>query len=310
VSRYTIPLLASTLSDIAGYLNRAFTDYLIPFHFTPTRAATLLLQEGVDYTASRLLFDGNTFLGMGLIARRGYSCRMTALGVDPAARRQGVGQELVRSLLVDAKQRGEHTMWLEVISQNTAAVKLYQANGFTIQQELWGFTGNQPEQHTPAPIQLEPSHDTASPNTARHNTARHNTASPNTAQTPISLQAVDPFDVAKAITYYAPADLPWQLSGSSVMHTSPGHEAWRREGAAAIISDPSHDTIAIRGLYTEPHLQRQGQAKRLLTSLFHAFPGKTWQVPIVVPAGLAGLFQPLGMERETLQQFQMVKYLH
>lgn len=280
-----MPLLASTISEIAGYLNRAFTDYIIPFHFTPTRAASLLLQEGVDWTASRLLFDGEQFLGLGLIARRGHSCRMTALGVDPAVRRQSVGRELVHRLLFDARQRGEHKMWLEVISQNDAAVKLYQSSGFTIQQELWGFTATQPEQHMQPPVNL------------------------NTNQPRINLQAVDPFDVAKAITHHAPADLPWQLSGSNLMHTPPGHEAWQRDSAAAIISNPQHDTIAIRGLYTEPHAQRQGHAQRLLTSLFHAFPGKTWKVSIVVPVQLAGLFQPLGMQREPLQQFQMIKYL-
>lgn len=285
MSRYTIPLLASNISEVADYLNRAFTDYVIPFHFTPVSAANLLLQEGVDWTASRLLFDKDQFLGLGLIARRGHSCRMVALGVDPAARRQGVGRDLVRRLLFDARSRGEHTMWLEVISQNSAAVKLYQSSGFTIQQELWGFTGTQLEQHTPAPIHLE------------------------TARDRISLQAVDPFDVAKAITHHAPADLPWQLSGSHLMHAPPGHEAWQRAGAAAIISDPEHDAITIRGIYTEPHARRQGHAKQLLASLFHAFPGKTWKVSIIVPAPLAGLFQPLGMQRETLQQFQMVKTL-
>ena len=280
-----MPLLASTISEVAGYLNRAFTDYIIPFHFTPTGAATLLLQEGVDWAASRLLFDKEQFLALGLIARRGHTSRMVALGVDPAARRQGVGRDLVRRLLFDARQRGESKMWLEVISQNNAAVKLYQSSGFTIQQELWGFTGSQLEQHTAAPRQLE------------------------LTRPRISLQAVDPFDVAKAITHHAPTDLPWQLSGSHLMHTPPGHEAWRCNSAAAIISDPEQDAISIRGLYTEPHAQRQGHAKRLLTSLFHAFPGKTWKVSIVVPAHLAGLFQPLGMQRETLQQFQMIKYL-
>jgi len=278
-----MPLLASTVSEIANYLNRAFTDYIIPFHFTPTAAATLLLQEGVDWTASRLLFDKEQFLALGLIARRGHTSRMVALGVDPAARRQGVGRDLVRRLLFDARQRGESKMWLEVISQNEAAVKLYQSSGFTIQQELWGFRGSHLEKHTFVPKQLD--------------------------RPRISLQAVDPFDVAKAITHHAPTDLPWQLSGSHLMHAPPGHEAWRCERAAAIISDPAQDAIAIRGLYTEPHAQRQGHAQRLLTHLFHAFPGKTWKVSIVVPARLAGLFQSLGMTRETLQQFQMVKYL-
>jgi ribosomal-protein-alanine N-acetyltransferase len=78
----------------------------------------------------------------GLIARddapRGVIlCRVAAgemevltIGVDPAARRAGLGKALVAAALGAARQAGAEAAFLEVAADNAAAVALYAGLGF------------------------------------------------------------------------------------------------------------------------------------------------------------------------------------
>ena len=57
---------------------------------------------------------------------------MMNLAVDANYRRQGIGEQLVASLVDHLKQLNVHSLTLEVRSSNTSAIKLYEKNGFTI----------------------------------------------------------------------------------------------------------------------------------------------------------------------------------
>ncbi len=264
------------MTDLAGYLNQAFEGYVIPFQFTAASAANLFLQDGISLSASRLLFAGDTFVGLGLMSRRGQSSRMAALAIAPHARGQGLGKHLVEVLIQDAQARGEKVMWLEVISQNTAAVNLYKRAGFRVQRKLVGFSVSNPG--------VENVDD-------------------------VTLERVNPLEVARSIIGHMPLDYPWQLSGESLIHVSAEHQAWRCGPSAAIISNPQQETIVIRGLVTAQAKQRRGHATQLLNALFATFPDKTWKVSVIVPEQLADLFHKVGMKDETLSQLQMMKAL-
>jgi ribosomal-protein-alanine N-acetyltransferase len=54
------------------------------------------------------------------------------LAVNPAARRQGIGRNLVQRFLVHAKERNAQTAFLEVAANNTAAIALYLVCGFCL----------------------------------------------------------------------------------------------------------------------------------------------------------------------------------
>ena len=68
----------------------------------------------------------------------GYVGSQTVLGetdmmnvaVDPAFRRQGLGEKLIHSLIVQLKAAGSHCLTLEVRASNTPAIALYQKLGF------------------------------------------------------------------------------------------------------------------------------------------------------------------------------------
>jgi ribosomal protein S18 acetylase RimI-like enzyme len=59
--------------------------------------------------------------------------------VAHAARRQGVGRELMQALEREARERKRHRMTLWVVEDNTAAVALYSGMGFSVarRQRLW-----------------------------------------------------------------------------------------------------------------------------------------------------------------------------
>jgi ribosomal-protein-alanine N-acetyltransferase len=76
--------------------------------------------------------------GFGLLAEGGFIlCRAIAgeaeiltLAVKPDARRQGLGRTLVEAAAIVAAQGGAEAFFLEVASDNTAAIALYEAAGF------------------------------------------------------------------------------------------------------------------------------------------------------------------------------------
>jgi ribosomal protein S18 acetylase RimI-like enzyme len=73
------------------------------------------------------------------------------MGIIPAHRRHKLGGEMLRPLMEEARARGDTRMLLEVIEQNTPAVKLYERLGFQRVRRLVGFVGT-PE---PEPAVLE-----------------------------------------------------------------------------------------------------------------------------------------------------------
>lgn len=58
------------------------------------------------------------------------TCEMKRLYVRPSYRKRGIGDELVKVLLEDAKQKGYIKMVLDTLERLQPAIKLYQRHGF------------------------------------------------------------------------------------------------------------------------------------------------------------------------------------
>ncbi len=70
---------------------------------------------------------------MGCIALKPIGegiCEMKRLYVRPAARGNGLGQQLVEELIIFAKNAGYKTMKLDTITSLKEAIKLYRSQGF------------------------------------------------------------------------------------------------------------------------------------------------------------------------------------
>nr|WP_314075311.1 GNAT family N-acetyltransferase [uncultured Roseococcus sp.] len=89
-----------------------------------TTIATLLGLEGTF----GLRADEKGFL----LARQTLDeAEILTLAVRPDARRGGIAAKLVKTVLAGVEAAGAHSMFLEVAEDNTAAIALYAAFGFT-----------------------------------------------------------------------------------------------------------------------------------------------------------------------------------
>ncbi len=57
-------------------------------------------------------------------------CEVQNVAVDPACRRQGIGQALLTAAMEGARSRGRELITLEVRPSNSGALTLYRKNGF------------------------------------------------------------------------------------------------------------------------------------------------------------------------------------
>ena len=259
------------LDPAADVLARAFEDYFVRIPSTVDVLLNMARADSVDLTLSCVFLRDGTAVGGALIARRGWTCRLAGMAIVPEARRGGVGRAAVLHLLTQATARGDRTMFLEVIEQNTAALALYRACGFKEVRRLVGFAG-------------QPAQDATSP----------------------SLVEVDLREVAEAVTRYGLPNLPWQLSGETLAHLTPPAVAYKLDDAWIALSDPTQSVVTVRGLVVRNPEQGAGREAALLRAVMAKHPGKEeWRLSALWPEELAPVIAPAGLARSPLTQWQM-----
>ena len=259
------------LNATAEILTRAFDDYFVRIPFTRLMLLNLVRADSVDLTLSRVFVRDGTAVGAAWIARRGWTCRLAGMGVVPEARRTGVGSAAVVQLLDEAQARGDRTMVLEVIEQNTAAVKLYRIHGFETIRRLIGFAGP-----------------------------------PRVTSAAGDLVEVDLREVAEAVVRNDQPDLPWQLSGETIAQLTPPAVAYRLDDTWLAMTDPAQPAVVVRALIAHRDVQGRGRELALLRSVMAKYPGRTeWRFQPVWPEELSDAISPLGLARLPLAQWQM-----
>ena len=256
----------------AQVLYRAFEDYIVRIPFNAAMLFNLVRADSVDLSVSRVVVRNGAAVAAALIARRGWTCRLAAMGIVPEVRRTGLGRSLVLQLLDEAKTRGDRTMILEVMEQNIAAVELYHACAFETIRRLIGFAG------PPPPVD----------------------------DVPADITEVDLREVADVVTRYGLRDLPWQLSGETIAQLAPPAVGYRLNGAWIALADPAQPVVAVRALIAEPAARNLDREADLLRAVMAKYPGKTeWRFNPVWPEELADIIAPVGLPRMALTQFQM-----
>jgi GNAT superfamily N-acetyltransferase len=230
----------------------------------------MLRKDGTDLTISRVLLVDDQPCGIALIARRGWSSRLAAMGIAQEARGKGAGTWFMNTLIDEARQRGEREMVLEVIEQNEAAVRLYQKSGFLAVRRLIGFTRKGAGE--------DKKND---------------------------LEEIDLRAMSRLISQHGWSDLPWQLSSESIAQMTPPARAYRNGPAYLAVSNPAAEHVVIWSLLVEPNARGAGLGTRLLASVTANHAGKTWHVPAVFPEEFAKVFERAGFEQEKLSQWQM-----
>lgn len=264
------PASEFSIPQLADLLTRGFEGYLIPIHIDKTALLTMLRRDGIDLTESRVLIKDEEPIGVALIARRGWTSRLAAMGIVSHARSGGVGTWAMQSLIEQARDRGEKSMVLEVIEQNTAAVKLYEKVGFKTTRRLLGYKLENPQ-----------------------------------VESDDELTEIDIRELARLVAYHGLKDLPWQLSGATIMQHTPPSRAFRLNDAYCLISNPEAEHVAIWSVLVKARSRGAGLSPVLMRALFAKFPNKTWHVPALYPEEICAVFDQVGMKREEISQWQM-----
>jgi len=258
------------LSDLVKFLNSGFEGYFIPIQIEMVDFLTMLRKDGIDLTASRVLITDDQPVGIALIARRGWSSRLAAMGIAKKKRRVGAGSWFMEQLSKEACQRGEREMWLEVIEQNEPAVKLYQKSGFQTVRRLIGLIRKDAEEK-----EMD------------------------------SLQEIDLREMGRLISEHGLTNLPWQLSGESISQMNPPARAYRKGLAYVALSNPDAERVVIWSLLVEKEARGKRLGTDILKSVIAHHRGKTWHVPAIFPEEFESVFTEAGFEREELSQWQM-----
>jgi GNAT superfamily N-acetyltransferase len=266
----TVPASNYPLPHLVQFLNQGFESYFVPIQFDTAMFLNMLRKDGIDLTASRVLITEDQSCGIALIARRGWTSRLAAMGIAKEKRGKGAGSWFMEQLIEEACQRGEREMSLEVIEQNEPAVKLYQKSGFQPVRRLIGLI-----RKDAAEKELEP------------------------------LQEIDLREIGRLISQHGLADLPWQLSGESIAQMNPPARAYRKGPAYIAISNPEVEHVAIWSLLVEEVARGNGLGTDMLRSIIANYRGKSWHVPAIFPEEFENVFVRAGFEKENLSQWQM-----
>jgi GNAT superfamily N-acetyltransferase len=258
------------LPDLTQLLNLSFENYLVPVTFNLQQFLTMIRKDSVDLSASRALIVDDKPAGIALIARRGWTSRLAAMGIVQSMRGKGAGFGFMEKLIQEARERNDHDMVLEVIEQNENAVKLYQKCGFQSVRRLIGLIRKDARERKKD-----------------------------------SIEEIDLREAGGLISQHGLSDLPWQLAGETIAHMNPPARAYRNGPALVVISNPNVEHIVIWSLVVEPQARGKQLSVEMLKSVIANHPGRTWHIPAIFPEEFGRIFERAGFEKEELTQWQM-----
>jgi ribosomal-protein-alanine N-acetyltransferase len=122
-----VKLDRADLGDVAGMAAVHASSFDAPW--APDEIATLLTGPGGFGLVVREA-DADAVAGFILARAVAGEAEVLTLAVDPARRRLGIGEALVEAAAIAAAAAGAQSLFLEVASDNQAALALYRAAGF------------------------------------------------------------------------------------------------------------------------------------------------------------------------------------
>jgi len=273
-----VPATSYALDDLADLFERSFEGYVVPIRMTGDHLSRMVRSDSIDLSASLVLCLEGRPAGLILVGIRGWSLRISAMGVVSAGRGHGLGRRLMEAVIRSSESCGFHRLILEVIETNTAARTLYEHLGFESSQRLVGYeraAGDDPTDGTD------------------------------------DLKEIDPRKLAKIVEYEAPANLPWQLAAETIAAAGPPSVALRLEDKAYVMVDRVTPTDAALSTVLVPHaVRRQGWGLRMMRAVFARYPGRAWELPARSPENLApGFFERAGFRRIEIAQLEMIRPL-
>ena len=267
------PATDFSLREISGLFTLGFEGSLVPVRMTPEALSQVIRRDSLDLAASRVFVREDRPVAFILMCTRGWTRRVSGMGVVAEYRRRGLGRRLMEAVIANCSDQGIHRILLEVVERNADAVQLYRDLGFRERRRLVGYT-----------MPPSPPPDRAD-----------------------SLREMDPRALAKVVEYEAPPNPPWQLSAESTAAAGPPEAALRLEDKAYALVNGLHGEEGTLSLVLVPHaVRRQGWGLRMIDALRSRYPGRGWRIPTRLPDNLAPeFFERAGFRRSELSQIEM-----
>lgn len=221
-------------------MQHCFEGYIVPMRTTPESWERRFRSEHLDPFASRIYQRDGQAVAVLFICRRGWTSRVGGMAVAADARGRGLGRRVMRDAINHARARGDRALLLEVIEQNTPAVKLYESLGFRVARRLVGYRWQ--------PVPLERRAGT--------------------------LREVDPLELARIVGREGEPGLPWMLEAETFSAaTAPARAFALEERAFALVLNPDAETLTVSALVVPRAHRRQGWGTRMLRALAAARAG-------------------------------------
>jgi ribosomal protein S18 acetylase RimI-like enzyme len=122
--------------DLASIFTASYKDYFVPFKVDEETLGYMVDAFDLVLAHSLVAVEAGVAVGFANLGRRGERSWVGGVGVIPARRGAGIGEQLMRGLFGQADDLGAREMVLEVITENAPAISLYEKLGFEVVREL------------------------------------------------------------------------------------------------------------------------------------------------------------------------------
>jgi GNAT superfamily N-acetyltransferase len=133
------PASAWSYAQLAEIFNAGYEGYFTPFTLDEAAFRFMSTTFDDDLDASRVLLVDGEPAGICKLAIRADRGWIAGVGVAAPHRGKGLGETLMREVIDVARTRGLRELWLEVLTPNVPAIRLYEKLGFeTVRDvEVW-----------------------------------------------------------------------------------------------------------------------------------------------------------------------------
>jgi ribosomal protein S18 acetylase RimI-like enzyme len=151
-----VSAVSVSLEAYAAAITSSFEGYPVQVNFTAAMLARRIRFEQHDLECSLVALDGDEAVGMAGLAIRGGRGWVSGFGVVPGWRRRGLSRRLMSALLERARAYGLRRLSLDVLTVNTAAIRLYEGAGMRVTRDLLILERPADYAPRPAPRAAEP----------------------------------------------------------------------------------------------------------------------------------------------------------
>jgi ribosomal protein S18 acetylase RimI-like enzyme len=130
------PASGRSHAELAALFTAGYEGYFMPVAIDEAAFSFMARTWDYDLAGSLVATDGNADVGLCMLAVRGEDAWIGGVGVVTGRRGEGIGERLMRAVEEQAGSRGVKRLWLEVLTQNEPAVKLYEKLGYEHVREL------------------------------------------------------------------------------------------------------------------------------------------------------------------------------